>query len=295
MDINFESYKVFYHAARTLSFSAAAKKLFITQSAVSQSIKNLETKLGVQLFLRKGRELKLTREGEWFYGYVQQAVNLFRLAEAELSELKTLEAGEVRIGASDTICRYFLLPHLQKFNLLYPKVKIQFINRTSSQIREILNRGLIDFGVVTLRPGETGDNIQELTIVEDVFVASSHRFPSLQNRTIELQELANLPILLLEKVSTSRQNLDGFLAEHGVKLAPEIELESMELLVEFAKIGFGVAHVLKESAKESLDARELFIVQTKTKLPPRKLGLITNPELPLSQAAQGFLDLLAAK
>lgn len=119
-------------------------------------------------------------------------------------------------------------------------------------------------------------------------MASSHRFPSLQNRTIELQELANLPILLLEKVSTSRQNLDGFLAEHGVKLAPEIELESMELLVEFAKIGFGVAHVLKESAKESLDARELFIVQTKTKLPRESWALSPIPNCPSPKQHRGF-------
>lgn len=295
MDINFESYKVFYYAARALSFSLAAEHLFITQSAVSQSIKNLETKLGVQLFLRKGREIKLTREGEWLYGYVQQAVNLFRSAEAKLGEFTALEAGEIRIGASDTICRYFLLPHLQKFNLLYPKVKIHFINRTSSQIREVLKEGVIDFGVVTLRPGETGSNVTELTEVEDVFVASSRRFAPLQSRIISLEELAGLPILLLERVSTSRQNLDKFLEEHGIKLAPEIELESMDLLVEFAKIGLGVAHVLKESAKEPLDAGELFIVQTKTELPARKLGIITSPELPLSQAAQRFLGLIGIK
>lgn len=294
MEVNFELYKVFYQVSSARSFSIAAERLFISQSAVSQNIKNLEQKLGVQLFLRKGRELKLTREGEWLYGHVQQAYNLFKTAESKINEFNNLETGEVRIGASDTVCRYFLLPYLQKFNRMYPKVKIHFVNRTSSQLREILKEGSIDFSVVTLRAGEEGENIRVLTTVEDVFVASS-RFSPLKGRITPLKELASYPLLMLEKTSTTRESFEQFLREKSIDLQPEMELESMDLLVEFAKIGLGVAYVLKDSIQEAVYRSLLFIVRTEEKLPIRRLGLITRDRVPVSQSAGRFMSLIAGE
>lgn len=138
MEINFELYKIFYQAATAKSFSEAGRKLFISQSAVSQAIKNLEIKIGAQLFLRQNRNLRLTREGELLLTHIEQAYNFIKAAENKLEELRSLETGEIRIGASDTVCKYYLLPYLEEFSRNYPKVKIQFLNRTSPQIIEIL-------------------------------------------------------------------------------------------------------------------------------------------------------------
>ena len=295
MDINFELYKVFYHAACEENFSAAGDKLFISQSAVSQNIKNLELKMGIQLFNRHGRRLTLTQEGEWLYQQVHQAYNLFRAAELKMKEIHDLEGGEVRIGASDTVCRYFLLPYLQRYNREFPKVKIRLINRTSSQIRKILEEGKIDFGVVTLLPQEQGAHILELTTVQDIFVASTENFNYLSNKILHIKDLRNYPLLLLEGASTSRRNFDQYLSKQQIQLIPEMELESMDLLVEFARIGLGISYVLKESAELAIKSGELYSITIAEALPKRKLGIITDPQIHLPRAAEKFISLVQNK
>ena len=131
MDINYELYKVFYHVANTLSFSEASKQLFISQSAVSQSVKVLEKKLNQTLFLRSTKRVQLTPEGEILLKHIEPAMNLIRQGENQLLEANTLNGGQLRIGASDTICRYYLIPYLKEFHRRYPNVHIKVTNQTS--------------------------------------------------------------------------------------------------------------------------------------------------------------------
>ncbi len=131
MDINYELYKVFYHVAVTLSFSEASKQLFISQSAVSQSIKVLEKKLNQTLFIRSTKRVQLTPEGEILFKHVEPAMNLIRKGENQLLEANTLNGGQLRIGASDTICRYYLVNYLKEFHLRYPNVHIKVTNQTT--------------------------------------------------------------------------------------------------------------------------------------------------------------------
>ena len=125
MDINYELYKVFYYVAISLSFSEASKKLYISQSAVSQSIKVLEKKLNQPLFIRSTKKVQLTPEGETLLRHVEPAMNLIRRGEAQILEANTLGGGQLRIGASDTICRYFLVPYLSRFHKEYPNIHIK--------------------------------------------------------------------------------------------------------------------------------------------------------------------------
>lgn len=106
MDINYELYKVFYHVASTLSFSEASKQLFISQSAVSQSIKTLERKLDQTLFIRSTKHVQLTPEGEILLRHIEPAMHFIRRGEAQLLDAAAT-GGQIRIGASDTICPLF--------------------------------------------------------------------------------------------------------------------------------------------------------------------------------------------
>ncbi len=294
MDINFELYKIFYHAARTGNFSEAATHLFITQSAVSQSIKNLETKLGVQLFHRAPRHLRLTQEGELLFSHVEQAYHLLKNAEAKMIELQNLESGAIRIGASDTVSRYLLLPFLRLFNEAHPKLKIQVINRTSLQIIKLLKQATIDFGIVTISDDHPEVKTEFLVEVNDIFVAPG-KYGELKERAVPLTDLLQYPLLLLEKSSATRRNFDKFLAERRLAVTPEIELESVDLLVEFARIGLGVAHVLRESALEAMAAGELFEVHTVEAIPLRKLGIAVVENVPLSRATASFVVMLKSE
>ena len=131
MDINYELYKVFYFVAKTLSFSEASKCLYISQSAVSQSVKVLEKKLGQTLFIRSTKRVQLTPEGEILLKHVEPAMNLIRQGENQLLDSNSLNGGQLRIGASDTICRYYLIHYLQKFHQEFPDVRIKVTNSTS--------------------------------------------------------------------------------------------------------------------------------------------------------------------
>jgi len=287
MDVSFELYKIFYMVTKAGSFTAAAKELFITQSAVSQSIKILEQNLGIPLFIRGPRSIKLTAAGELLYRHVEQAYSLFKAAEGKLLEMRSLSFGEVKIGVSDTILRYFVTPSIQKFIRDYPGIKIRIINRTSPGILDSLKKGSVDLGIVTLPIKDKEIETDGFIEVEDVFVASS-RFSYLQNRPLEIKELASLPLLLLQKESSTRRNLDEFFAAKGYNITPEIELESIELLVEFARIGLGISHVLKESVLDFIEKKELFILETADRFPPRKLGIAKLRNVPLSSAASEF-------
>lgn len=293
MDINFEWYKIFYHTTKAGSFSEAARQLFITQSAVSQAIANLEEKLGSRLFIRKARCIKLTHEGEVLLKHVEQAYHFLKAGEGKLQEIQCLDLGEIRIGVGDTVCRYFLVPYLQDFVRTYPKVKVRVINRTSPRIIETLKSGQIDLGIVTLPMADESVAIRPFKAVEDIFVASD-KFGELRNVLIPAAELVRYPLLLLDRHSATRRSLDTFFRERNLTINPEIELESMELLAEFARIGLGVAHVLKKSVCSLIDCGDLFPVQLLEDLPRRQLGIATVKAVPLSPASARFIELLSA-
>lgn len=289
MDINFELYKIFYTVAKTGSFTSAAKELFVSQSAVSQSIKNLEDNTGSRLFIRDSRNVRLTAVGKMLYSHVEQAYNIIKAAENKVLEMQSLNAGEIGIGVGDTILRYIITPYLQQFIKQYQNVKIQITNRTSPGIIESIKKGSVDFGIVTLPVNEKDIDTIKFREVEDVFVASPPLFSSLIEKNVSVNELSSLPLLLLQKGSSTRLNLDNYFTSKGLKIIPEIELESMDLLVEYARIGLGIAYVLKESSDALITKGELFTLSLEEAIPKRVLGIAKLKNVPLSPAASKFV------
>ena len=151
MDINYELYKVFYYVATSLSFSEASKQLFISQSAVSQSIKTLEKKLDQPLFIRSTKKVQLTPAGKVLLKHIEPAMNLIQRGESQLLDSGSLGLGQLHIGASDTICRYFLVPYLKQFHKKFPNVPIKVTNATSLSCVDLLDQGRVDL-IVTNFP-----------------------------------------------------------------------------------------------------------------------------------------------
>ncbi len=294
MYVDYELYRIFHCVARAGSFTRGAEELNITQSAVSQAIKNLESRLGTALFLRDGRKVRLSREGEMLFHHVARGVGNFDAGERLLKEMAGFESGEVRIGVSDTICRYHLIPLFKDFAEAYPGIRIQVKNRTSTGILSLLQSGSIDFGIITIPPGAAPFTVRPFKKVRDIFAASG-RYAELEGKTISLGELLEYPLLLLNSESTTRRLLDSFLDANGVKAVPSIELESIDLLEEFAKIGFGIAHVEEKSAEEAISSGELFIVKTDPPLPERELGIASLGESLPSRAAVLMRDFLLSR
>ncbi|MFR4439967.1 MAG: LysR family transcriptional regulator [Hungatella sp.] len=291
MDINYELYKVFYHVAITLSFSEASKQLFISQSAVSQSIKVLEKKLNQTLFIRSTKRVQLTPEGEILFKHIEPAMNLIKQGENQLLEANTLNGGQLRIGASDTICRYYLVPYLKQFHQKYPHVHIKVTNQTSIECARLLEQGQADFIIVN-HPNSALSNTHTCKILrdfQDVFVASKEYY-HLHQKAVSLPELQNYPILMLDRKSTTSEFLHSMFQKSQLDLVPEIELSSNDLLIDLARIGLGIAFVPDFCIPK--EDKDLFVVQLKEQLPVRQLVAAYNENLPISQAAKQFIQLL---
>ena len=291
MDINYELYKVFYHVANTLSFSEASKQLFISQSAVSQSIKVLEKKLNQPLFIRSTKRVQLTPEGEILLKHIEPAMNLIRQGENQLLEANTLNGGQLRIGASDTICRYYLVPYLKEFHRRYPNVHIKVTNQTSIACAKLLESGQVDFAI-TNYPNSGLSNTQNVRIIrefKDLFVANEE-YKELKGKTVSLKDLKQFPILMLDRKSTTSEFLHSMFQRHQLDLVPEIELSSNDLLIDLARIGLGVAFVPDYCISEN--ERSLFRVQIEEELPTRQLVVASTENLPISQAAKQFMEML---
>ena len=277
MNIDFELYRVFYTVANHKNITKASEELSISQPAISKSIKSLEEQLGGQLFVRTKRGVVLTEEGREFYNYIKQAIEYISNAENKFTELINLETGCIKIGISTTLTKEFLLPYLEEFHRLYPKIDIQIITNMSSELFPKLRNGLIDIIILNLNEKNYGQdiNITKCKKITDCFVANK-TYSELINNEISIKELNKYPLILQSKGSNTREFLDDFAKENNTILKPNIELASYSLVVEFAKIGLGIGYVTREYIKKELKNHELYEIKLKEKIPSRYIGIATS-------------------
>lgn len=290
MDINYELYRVFYYVARDLSFSEASKKLFISQSAVSQSIKTLEKKLDQQLFIRSTKKVRLTPAGEVLYRHVEPAMNLIQRGEEQLSEGNIASAGQLHIAASDTICRYFLVPYIGQFHQQFPDVEIRVTNATSLDCVDLLRQGNADV-ILTNYPNvqmPSSAIIKTVCEFHDVFCGNPKSFHI--RGILSLEQIAQFSLMMLPKHSTTSEFLYKIFLSHQLELLPTIRLSSNDLLMDLAKIGLGIAFVPDLCMKQ--DTEDLINIRLNEALPPRQIVVAASPSVPLSGPAEAFLDLL---
>ncbi|PIC64212.1 LysR family transcriptional regulator [Sporosarcina sp. P13] len=291
MSINLEWYKVFRTVVQNKSFSKAARQLFMTQPAISQIISQLERALDTRLFNRTSKGVTLTDEGAMLYEYVNSALNLIDAGNEKLRELKSLSAGELKIGVGDTISRYYLLPYLEAFHTNYPSIRFKIINGTTMELIASLKSGEVDIAICNFPVEDDSLEQRACFDVQDTFVYGE-RFKKLFLRPVPLQELTRLPLILLESKSNSRQYVEDFLLQQGVKIYPEFELGSHELLLEFAHINLGIACVVKEFSANYLDAGKLHEVEFLDPIPKRNIGVCYLKGVSLSPAASKFIGIL---
>ena len=289
---NLEYYKVFYYVAKHKSLTAAAGELAISQPAVSQSVRQLEASLGVKLFTRASKGVRLTKEGEMLYGYVAKGYEQIMLGEQKVRQMLNLDLGEIHIGASDMTLQYYLLPHLERFHEKYPGIKVVVTNAPTPETLRNLREGIIDFGVVST-PFDAGDEIQASVVreIEDVCVAGRKVIPY-KNRMLDLQELEHMPIICLEGETSSRSYIDNFLRQNHVEIKPEFELATSDMIVQFTLRNLGVGCVVRDFAREYLDSGQLFELRFNQIIPKRHFCVVTDGKNPISAAAQNLLELV---
>ena len=259
---------------------------------MSQSIKLLEDSVKTKLFQRNAKGVKLTKEGEILFSYIEKGYEQFALGESALKQMLNLESGEIKIGANDLILQFYLLPYLEKFHESYPNIKISVTNVSSPQTLQNLQDGKIDFGIVTT-PFEISADMVSIPVkeIEDVFVAG-RQYRAYANRVLDLKELNELPLICLERNTSSRRYMEEFLQENEVTLNPEFELATSEMIVQFALRNLGVGYVVRQFAEELLAEGRLLELEFEKRIPKRQICIVRNKKSPLSAAAGKLLDLM---
>jgi DNA-binding transcriptional LysR family regulator len=289
---NLEYFKVFYYTAKCGSVTKAAGILMLSQPAVSQSLKQLERSLGVRLSERASRGVKLTREGQLLYSYVEKGYEQIETGVEKIAQMQNLELGEVHIGASDMTLRFYLLPYLEKFHEEYPDIKVLVNNAPTPETLGLLRDGKIDFGVVST-PFEAQEDIERADVreVEDVFVAG-RRFISYKNKMLDFKELERLPMIFLENNTSTRSYMDEYLVHEGVVLQPEFELATSDMIVQFTLRNLGVGCVVRDFAAEYLESGKLFELRFNKLIPRRTFSVVRSRKQTLSAAAGRLLEIM---
>ena len=290
MAVRLELYRVFLEVAKQGNISAAAQNLFISQSAVSQSVKQLEEQLQVRLFSRSTRGVSLTSEGKLLLEYVSHALGLLQSGEEKIAASRQLLTGELIIGASDTVTKTYLLSRLEAFHKDYPDIRIRILNGTTSMVLDYLHAGQVDIAFASEAPDETVYSVRHCVDTHTIFVAAPDYLEF--DKVYTMEEIAALPLILLERKASSRVYVERYFQDHGVQIHPEIELGSHNLLISLARIGLGVACVTEEFSLSGLSRGVIVPLKTDFEIPPRAVTMCTLQGGTPTSAANRFMDFI---
>lgn len=291
MAIRLELFRIFDQVAKCRSFSQAARELYMTQPAVSQAIMQLEGELGTRLFTRTPKGVVLTNQGHSLVEYTSAAISLLDTAEKKLKQSRDLREGELKIGVSDTVCRYYLLPYLEQFKRNYPKIKLRIINKTTEKLCALIKSGELDLGVCNLPIADPSLEVRKCQDIQDVFVGNSEYSEKIK-APLSYAELLEYPLIFLDTWSRTRQYVENYFQGKGFRLAPEIELGSHDLLLEFSKMGFGIACVVREFSQEYLEKGDLYEIELAWKIPKRAIAVCSLKGVSYSPASEKFVEYL---
>ncbi|UNK16182.1 LysR family transcriptional regulator [Paenibacillus sp. N3/727] len=291
MIANTEWYRIFLHAADSSNLTKAAQSLHMTQPSVSYAIKQLEKALGVSLFDRLSKGVRLTQEGQALYQHVRQAFEELESAERRMKKLKQFREGHLRIGANGAIVKDFLLPLLDQFHFRYSDIHIKLSQGQTSLILERLKHGSLDLGYVYLPVSdEKIEIVTSYALPYCVVVGRDFADWSLEPLTTE--RLMELPLLMLSPGSTTRSFIEGWFRLQGVEAEADFELNSLEMLTEFAERGYGAAFMPRDFVTSRILSGSLMELRTVVPLPDRHIGIAVRKHSSPSLAAEAFLEML---
>ena len=293
MEQNLSNYRIFFEVAKQGNISKAAESLYISQPAISKTIVRLEDNLNVKLFKRNSRGVSLTEEGEVLFRHVQEAIHHIEEAESALQKMKDYHIGHLDIGASTTLCRYILLPYLKKFMEEFPNIQINLKNQDSAKNLQVLDAQDIDLALVAI-PKHLSPN-QKVILeqdVEDIFVASPKYIENLKAlHGSDFSLFQNATVMLMDDKNVSRHYIDMYIRENQLDFKQVIALNTMDLLIDFAKIDMGISCVIRSFVEKDLENGSLIQIDIAPAIPKRKIGFMYHANN-CSKSLESFISFL---
>lgn len=285
MDLDLNLVKTFLTVYECKSILLASKKLYISQPAITKSIKKLENFLGCELFVRTPKGVTPTTEGEMFNHACYNSVKLLDEGIKKISSFSSLEEGYLNIGSSSTIIRKLLLPFIEEFTKKYPKIKLSITDANSEKIQQYLKNGRIDIGILNLPINEDSLTITPLTQTIDCFIAH----PSLKKDFLTKEEISEYPIILQKRPSNNRDYFEKMCADNNVQYNPSIEISSFGLITDFVSKNIGIAYTVKDFILDDIKASRVKVIKTDLKIKPRQVILATLTSSINSFACKTFI------
>ena len=288
MEQNLSQYKIFYEVAKAGNISKAAKELYISQPAISKAISKLEDSLGLSLFTRSSRGVQLTSEGEILFEHTREAFDALDRGEQELKRIQEFDIGHLRIGVSNTLCKYILKTFIDQ----YPHMKVTIESQATAQTLARLEQQKIDLGLVAEPSVRRDLAFIPVMDIQDTFVTTPNYLENLylrEGQDTSLFETGN--IMLLDTSNMTRHHVDEYMAENNIFPHQILEVTTMDLLIEFAKIGLGIACVIKELVQKELDSGMLVEIPLDIPIHRRTIGFAYHPANQ-AMALKTFLEFL---
>lgn len=291
MNQNLNLYKIFYEVAKSKTITEASKKIFISQPAISKSLKKLEDSLGVILLYRTLNGIMLTPKGEELYYYIEQAFNNLRLAEKKMNETKDLEKGTLCIGAPSNIVSMFLIEDILDFHKEFPNIDINIINRSSTEMLSLLDKNMIDIVIDTSSPKDNLEcfKVKKLMNLSYCFVSKKDKFNLKKTSKYNIRDLIEYPLILPTFNSSHRQNLNKIVENNNATFKNVISMETSEMIYNMVKKGLGIGYLLYDTVKDDIDLGSLNLIKTIEKLPVVDLNLVYKDKH-LTEASLKFIN-----
>ena len=248
---------------------------YISQPAISKSISKLEDSLNTVLFTRNSRGVQLTDEGQVLFEHTRDAFEELAKGEQELKRIREFNMGHIRIGVSNTLCRFIMVKYLKGFIEQYPHIKITIESQPTTQTLSMLEQQRIDIGLVVEQKSAKSMNFIPVMDIEDIFVATPSYLENLKLREgadTDVFQSGNL--MLLDKNNITRHYIDDYMSVNEIVANNLLEVTTMDLLIEFARIGLGIGCVIKEFVKEDLDSGRLAQLKLDTPIHKRTVGFL---------------------
>ena len=288
--INYDYYRVFYCVGEYKNITRAAAALNTSQPAVTRVIHKLEDALGCTLFIRTKTGVEFTDEGQLLFEHVRMACQQLIRGEEDISQSLSLDRGIIRISATVTALNAYLFDTLDTFRERYPKIR--FIISTSSSDKTIgrLKSGESDLAFVTT-PFTRSKGLYVLTVgsFHDILIAGKHFFDK-PGKELSLKALEQYPFVCLAKGTQFRQFVDEIFAGHGFMVAPDIELDSVDLVVPMVAHNWGFSIVPDAIARSYIIREEVFEFGLTEQIPERKVCMLSDPSRSQNRATKEFVQ-----
>lgn len=289
MDQNLSQYRIFYAVAKAGNISKAAKELYISQPAISKSISKLEDTLNTTLFTRNSRGVQLTEEGQILFEHTRAAFEELQIGEQELKRIREFNLGHIRIGVSNTLCRFIMVTYLKGFIEKYPHIKITIESQSTTHTLSMLEQQRIDIGLIAEPKSHRNLEFLPVMEIEDIFAATPSYLENLKLREgadADIFQVGN--IMLLDKKNLTRSYIEDYMNLNNIAANNLLEVTTMDLLIEFARIGLGIGCVIKEFVKEDLETGQLVQLKLDTPIRKRTVGFAYHPNR-TSKALETFV------